>query len=190
MAKRLIYILVTVATLAGLVVGGLYWRWHNSPRYSLHHMVLALQINNIDKFTSYIDLKAIFENLVQHSSQELIESQKPDEDEWTRLGRRLGKKLAQQVLPKVFDNFETQIRSLLKQYLLTLDNTQVLAIAAAVSLAEVQVQGNMAQVTVKDPRGSIAGQLRFQMRRNQDNRWVVSEVNYQDLKKILKHELL
>ena len=189
MPRRLIFTLLATLILATAVAGGLYWRWYNSPRYALQQMVLALKTKDMDDFFNYLDLKEIFVNSLEDLDQDLRSQEKPGEgaDDWTRLSRQFGRKFARQLLPKLFESFEKQIRGGIEAYLLDLDNSQLLAMATAVTLAKIEVQGDEAQVTIKDPK--TGDFLRFKMRRQtEDLLWRIFSVNYQDLKKIIKKE--
>ncbi len=189
MPRRLIFTLLATLILATAVAGGLYWRWYNSPRYALQQMVLSLKTKDMDDFFNYLDLKEIFVNSLEDLDQDLRSQEKPGEgaDDWTRLSRQFGRKFARQLLPKLFESFERQIRGGIEAYLLDLDNSQLLALATAVTLAKIEVQGDEAQVTIKDPK--TGDFVRFKMRRQtEDLLWRIFSVNYQDLKKIIKKE--
>ncbi len=189
MPRRLIFTLLATLILATAVAGGLYWRWYNSPRYALQQMVLSLKTKDMDDFFNYLDLKEIFVNSLEDLDQDLRSQEKPGEgaDDWTRLSRQMGRKFARQLLPKLFESFEKQIRGGIEAYLLDLDNSQLLALATAVTLAKIEVQGDEAQVTIKDPK--TGDFLRFKMRhQTEDLLWRIFSVNYQDLKKIIKKE--
>ncbi|MDP3181787.1 MAG: hypothetical protein Q8M54_03095 [Desulfobaccales bacterium] len=189
MPRRLIFVILATLILATAVAGGLYWRWYDSPRYALQQMVLTIKTKDMDEFFNYLDLKEIFVNSLEGLDQDLRSQEKKEEgaDDWTRLGRQLGRKFARQLLPKLFDGFEKQIRGGIEAYLLDLDNSQLLALATAVTLAKIEVQGDEAQVTIKDPK--TGDTLRFKMRRQtEDLVWRIFSVNYQDLKKIIKKE--
>ncbi len=189
MPRRLIFTLLATLILATAVAGGLYWRWYNSPRYALQQMVLSLKTKDMDDFFNYLDLKETFVNSLEDLDQDLRsqENQGEGADDWTRLSRQFGRKFARQLLPKLFESFEKQIRGGIEAYLLDLDNSQLLALATAVTLAKIEVQGDEAQVTIKDPK--TGDFLRFKMRRQtEDLLWRIFSVNYQDLKKIIKKE--
>ncbi len=189
MPRRLIFTLMATLILATAVAGGLYWRWYNSPRYALQQMVLSLKTKDMDDFFNYLDLKETFVNSLEDLDQDLRsqENQGEGADDWTRLSRQFGRKFARQLLPKLFESFEKQIRGGIEAYLLDLDNSQLLALATAVTLAKIEVQGDEAQVTIKDPK--TGDFLRFKMRRQtEDLLWRIFSVNYQDLKKIIKKE--
>jgi hypothetical protein len=189
MKRSALVIFSTVILLAAGVTGGLYWRWLNSPRYALQQMVLALQTKNLDKFFNYLDLQEIMANLVDAGGDELAASEKPDMDDLERLGRRLGQKAAKFMLPKLLEKFEKQIREAVKHYLVNLSSTQVLALAAAATTAEISTQGEAAEVKLLDPK---TGQpFRFRMQRDPATReWRIAAIRYEDLKKLLKRELL
>jgi len=189
MPRRLIYVILATLILATAVAGGLYWRWYNSPRYALQQMVLALKAKDMDEFFNYVDLKEIFVNSLEGLDQDLRSQEKKEEgaDDWTKLSRQLGRKFARQLLPKLFDGFEKQIRGGIEAYLLDLDNSQLLALATAVTLAKIEVQGDEAQVTIKDPK--TGDSLGFKMRRQTDDLvWRIFSVNYENLKNIIKKE--
>lgn len=189
MKRSAIIIFATVFLLAALVTGGLYWQWVNSPRYALQQMVLAMQTKNLDKFINYIDLQEISINLVDAGSEDLTAPEKPDMDEMERLGRRLGQKAAKFIVPKLLEKFEKQIKEAVKEYLLHLSNTQVLALAAAVTTADIDTKGETAEVKLLDPK---TGQpFRFRMHRDPAGKeWRIVSIRYEDLKKLLKRELL
>jgi hypothetical protein len=180
--KALITVLMALLLAAGLA-GGLYWRWTTSPRYALQQMALALKTRDMAEFYKYLNLKAIINNFVETANADLEAPEDPAADDWTRLTRSLGRKYARFLLPKLFDNFESQIRSVMETYLLNLDNSQILAFAAAVTVAEIDTDGEEARVTLTDPKSK--DQFHFQMRRNPKSRtWQIVSVNYKDFKRI------
>jgi hypothetical protein len=178
--------ILAVLVLGTALAGGLYWRWYHSPRYALQQMALALKHKNMDNFFNYLDLKEIFNNILETSSKDLEPPEGKTEDDWDRLTRRLGRKFARNLLPRLFDTFEKQIRGALEQYLLNLDNSQVMGVMAAVTVARIQTRGDEAEVCLTDPK---TGDLfRFRMRRFPDGTWRIVTVTYEDLKKFLKRE--
>ena len=191
MRRRTWLILITVVVLGGALAGGLYWHWVSSPRYTLQRMALALKTKDMPQFFKYLDLKAIFNDFIDCAGQDLDEPKaKKDqkEDDWSRLNRQLGNKFARMFLPKLFESFEKDIRRMMEKYLLNLDNNQILAIAAAATTAQIEVQGEEARVTLVDPKSQEP--FRFQRRRQAETKtWQIVSVNYQDLKKFSKHEL-
>lgn len=189
MRRPVLLIILAVLVVSSALAGAMYWRWYNSPRYSLQQMALALKARDMQKFFNYMDLKAIFNNVLEASTKEAEspQGQNPAEDEWNRLARQLGRKFARQLLPQLFDNFEKQIRNLVQQYLLNLDNAQILGVMAAVTVARIEVTGEEAQVTLRDPKSKE--DFRFQMRRYPDKTWRIVAVNYQDIRKFSKNEL-
>ena len=122
-----------LAALCAALAGGLYWRWSTSPRYALQHMALSLKTRDMKKFFNYVDLKAVVNNLIESSNQDLDKPVGEKEDDWTRLSRQMGSKFGRLLLPKLFESFEKDIRAALEKQLLSLDNTKILAIAAMVS---------------------------------------------------------
>jgi hypothetical protein len=188
MRRKTWIIAVAIVVLGGSVAGGLYWRWLNSPRYALQQAALALTTRDMDKFFNYLDLKELFNNFIEASSKDLDTPNDQQADDWTKFSRGMGRKFAQLFLPKLFESFEAQIRGVVERYLLNLDNTQLLGIAAAVTVAQIDTQGNDATVTLTDPK--TKNTLHFQMRRqpNQGN-WQIVSVNYDDLKRFYKQTL-
>lgn len=187
MSRRVLFLMLATLILGVAVAGGLYWRWCHSPRYALQQMVLALKAKDMDNFFNYLNLQDIFNNFIQASSKELDLPEDPGADEWTRFSQRLGRKFARNLLPKLFETFEKQIRGVMQAYLQNLDNSQILGIAAAVTLAEIKVEGEEARVTLKDPKTGDA--FRFQMRRDGGGQWRIVAVDYQDFKNFLKREI-
>jgi hypothetical protein len=187
MRRKTLIIVIALVVLGAALAGGLYWRWVNSPRYALQQAALALKTRNMDKFFIYLNLKDILDNLVEASSKDLKAPEDQNADDWTRFSRRLGRKLANLFLPKFFKTFEPQIRTVLERFLLHLDNSQILGIAAAVTLAQINTQGDEAAVTLTDPKTKDV--LRFQMRRQPNQGvWQIVSVNYEDLKRLYKRE--
>jgi hypothetical protein len=178
---------VAIVVLGGALAGGLYWRWANSPRYALQQAALALQARDMDKFFNYVNLKVILNNFVESCSKDLETPTDQQADEWSKLCRQLGRKFAHVLLPKLFEAFEAQIRGVLEGYLLHLDNSQILVIAAAATVAQIDSRGDEAGVTLTDPKTKDT--FRFQMRRqpNHDT-WQIVSVNYDDLKRFSKRE--
>jgi hypothetical protein len=189
MKRSALVIFTTVFVLAAVVTGGLYWRWVNSPRYALQQMVLAIQTQNMDKFFKYVDLQEIAANLVEASSDDLRPPSKPDMDYWERLSRGFGKKVARAVVPRLMERYEQQVKNAIQSYLMDLTNTQVVALAAAATTAQIQTRGEAADVTLRDPK--TGEPLRFMMVRDPATQeWRISAISYEDLKRLLKRELL
>ncbi len=189
MRRKVLIIALAVLVLGAALGGGLYWRWYNSPRYALQQMALALKTRNLDNFFKYVDLKGIFNNFLEASSKDkdLDAPVDPEADDWTRMTQRLGRKFARVLLPKLFDAFETQIRGVMENYLRNLDNSQIMAIAAAATVARIDTQGDEAQVTLTDPKTKEP--LRFQMHRDSKRRlWQIVSVNHEDLKRFCQRE--
>lgn len=187
MKRSAVIIFATVFLLAAVLTGGLYWRWVNSPRYALQQMVLAIQTKDGDKLFNYLNIQEIANNMVDACSADLAE--KPDMDEWDRLGRRLGKKVAKFMLPKLLEKFDKQVKEAIQHYMVNLSQTQVLALAAAVTAADIKQKGESAEVTFKDPK--TGEPYRFRMARDQaTKKWRIISIRYEDLKKLLKREVL
>jgi len=189
MRKPVNFIVIVAALVAAAIAGTLlYQSWHDSPRYALQEMVLAIKARDMDKVFNYLDLKEIFNNFLE-SSTEGLKSDDKGGDEWSQFSRQMGRKFARKLLPKLFDNFEKQIRQAIEAYLQNLHNTQIMALTAAVTTAGIEVQGGEAQVTIKDPKTKKP--LRFRMRRSPGTgAWRVVSVNYYDFKELLKKEFL
>jgi hypothetical protein len=187
MRRKVLILTLAALVLGAAITGGLYWRWCHSPRYALQQMALALKTKNLDNFFKYIELKEVFNNFLEASSKDLESEEKPGANEWDRMTRHLGRKMARSLLPKVFDTFETQIRGAMEKYLLNLDNSQIIAIAAAVTVAKIDTRGDEAQVTLTNPKTGET--IRLQMRRDAErDYWQVVSVNYQDLKRFCQQE--
>jgi hypothetical protein len=187
MRRKTWIIAVAIVVLGGVLAGGLYWRWANSPRYALQQAALALQARDMDKFFIYVNLKEILNNFVEASSKDLETPDDQQADEWSKFSKQLGRKFAYLFLPKIFEAFEAQIRGGVERYLLHLNNTQILGIAAAATVAQIDSQGDEAGVTLTDPKSKDI--FRFQMRRQPNHgNWQIVSVNYDDLKRFSKRE--
>jgi hypothetical protein len=187
MRRKTLVIALAVLVLSGALAGGLYWHWYNSPRYSLQQMTLALETRNMEKFFNYVDINAIFNKFMEDANQDLNTPEDPQADDWSRMSRGLVRKFARTLLPSLFNTFEKQIRGLIQKYLLNLDSSKVLAIAAAVTVAQIKTEGDEAQVTLKDPKTKKP--FRFHMRRDPERRlWQIVSVNYQDFKAFCEKE--
>jgi hypothetical protein len=187
MRRRVLLIVLAVVILGGGVAGGLYWRWCHSPRYALQQMVLALQTKQMDHFFNYLDLKAIFTNFLEESNHDLgVPESNKGEDDLGRLSQHLGRKFVRQLLPKFFDILEKQVRETLARELLQLDQSKILGLGAAVTMARIEVKGENAEVTLQDPKTQEP--LRFQMRRQGDGVWRIVALNYQDFKRFTRRE--
>ena len=91
------------------------------------------------------------------------------------------------MLPKLLEAFEAQIRGVVERYLLHLDNSQILVIVAAATVAQIDTQGDEAEVTLTDPKTKDI--FRFNMRRQPNHgTWQIVSVNYADLKRFSKRE--
>jgi hypothetical protein len=179
-------LLISVVVLAALFGGaGLYWRWTGSPRYALQRLALALKTRDMDQLYKYVDLKAILNNVLESSDLNPGEGG-PEADRWKRHSREMARRFARLLLPKLFDSYEKEIKEGLSKYLANLDNTQILAIAAAASTARIEVRGEEALVTLVNPKNQE--KFHFCMERQaQTGTWRIVSVDYQDLKKFLKH---
>jgi hypothetical protein len=187
MRRKTLIIAMAVVVLGAALAGGLYWRWTDSPRYALQQAALALKARDMHWFFKYLNLQEILSNFVEASSKDLEAPADQQADDWTRFSRRMGRKLAHLFLPKFFETFQSQIRNVLEHFLLNLNNSQILGIAAAVTVAQIDTRGDEAAVTLTDPKTKEV--LRFQMRRQPNHgAWQIVSVNYEDLKKFYKRE--
>ena len=187
MQRKTWIIAVAIVVLGGAVAGGLYWSWINSPRYALQQAALALQARDMNKFFNYLNLKEILNNMVEASSKELDTPGDQSSDEWTKFSRQLGRKFAHLFLPKLFESFEAEIRGVLERYLLNLDSSKIVIIAAAATVAQIDSQGDEALVTLTDPK--TRDTFQFNMRRQPNHGiWQIVSVNYDDLKRFSKRE--
>jgi hypothetical protein len=187
MQRKTWIIAVAIVVLGGALAGGLYWRWANSPRYALQQAALALQARDMDKFFKYVNLKDILSHFVESCGKDLETPTDQQADEWTKLCRQLGRKFAHVVMPKLFEAFEAQIRGVVERYLLHLDNSQILVIVAAATVAQIDSQADEAGVVLTDPKTKDT--LRFNMRRQPNHGiWQIVSVNYDDLKRFAKRE--
>ncbi len=187
MQRKTWIIAVAIVVLGGAVAGGLYWRWANSPRYALQQAALALQARDMDKFFNYVNLKDILNNMVEDSSKDMASPEDKSADEWTKFSRQLGRKFANLFLPKLVEAFEAQIRAVVERYLLNLDYSKILVIAAAATVAQIDSQGDEAVVTLTDPK--TRDTFQFHMRRQPNHgTWQIVSVNYADLKRFSKRE--
>lgn len=194
MRRKIILSIVGVLFVSGAIIGGYVYYWQGSPRYALYQMVRAIQKRDMETFFKYIELKEIFNNLIQEAGQDINipPESGPDngtpKDEWNRWSQRLGKKFARYLLPKLFATFEGQIKSQIEDYLLNLSTGQTLGLTALVAQAKIEQQHHRAQVTLTDPQSHQS--LRFWMYQDPQTReWHIVEVNYQDLKNVIQHEL-
>ena len=104
------------------------------------------------------------------------------------MAQKMRKQFAKQLLPKLFEAFDQQIRGAVEQYLGKMTKAQILAAVAAVSVAKIEQQGDEARVTLVDPRSKEP--FRFQMYRYPDNdTWKIIAINYEDAKKLAQREL-
>ena len=189
MQRKTWIIAVAIVVLGGAVAGGLYWRWANSPRYALQQAALALQARDMDKFFNYVNLKEILNNMAEASSKDLATGEEQSTDEWSKFSRQLGRKFAHLFLPKLFESFEAQIRSVVERYLVNLEYSKILVIAAAATVAQIDSQGDDAVVTLTDPKTRDTFQFHMRRQPNQGT-WQIVSVNYDDLKRFSKREFL
>ncbi len=185
--RRSPLVFVIVALLLGIAVaGGFYYHYRTSPRFALHQMASALIQRDYKEFYTYLDLNSILSHLMKETGKDLIPPQIPEGDYLGQLGWKMGRKFAQNLLPRLLESFENNLQSLVNKYLDTLTTEDLLALEGAVALAEIDRHGDVAQATLKFPQG---GQLRLTMSRVPNGTWQVVSVNYEDLKRLVKTEL-
>jgi len=145
---------------------------------------------NYDKFYSCLDMKSILTSLMQDSGKDLIPPEAiPKDNLLGQLGLKMGSKFAQQLVPQLFGAFEKETRKIINQYLDTLTTQDLLALEGAVSLADIEETGDVAQVTLHFPKEDAS--LHLTMSRSpQDRTWRVVSVSYEDLKELLKKKLI
>ncbi|MGP8050342.1 MAG: hypothetical protein ACLPYB_06980 [Desulfobaccales bacterium] len=187
MRRRTLLICLIAAILAVVLGGGLYRSWVASPRYALQRLALALKTRDMDRFFKYVNIKGIANNLAESALPAAEDDKGATEDPWNRKGRQMGRQLARLVLTNLSGALEKQCRQVLEKYLLNLDNTNILAIAAAATTAQIEVQGDEARVTLVDPKSQEPFHFRMQ-RQTKSGAWQIVAVDYQDLKKFAKRE--
>jgi hypothetical protein len=186
--RRSPLIFVIAALLLGIVVAGaFYYHYRSSPRFALHQMATALIKRDYQEFYTYLDLNSILNHLMQETGKDLIPPEIPEGDYLSQLGWKMGRKFAQNLLPRILETFENNLQGLINKYLDTLTTEDFLALEAAVAMADIDKQGDQARVTLNFPQDA---QLRLTMSRSPDGSWRVVSVNYADLKQVLKKALL
>jgi hypothetical protein len=188
--RRSPLVFIIAALVLGIMVAGVfYYRYQSSSRSALHQMVATLSQRNYKEFYTYLDLKSILGNLMQETGKDLISPVIPENNYLGQLGWRMGRKFAQQVLPRLFETLEPDLHKLINQYLNTLTTKELLALKAAVALAEIRQQGDEAKVTLRFAKEE--SRLRLTMSRSaKDRTWRVVSVSYEDLKKLVSKELM
>ena len=182
---------VAVALILGLAVAGaFYYSYRKSPRFALQQMATALIQRNYDKFYSYVDMGSILSSLMQETGKELITPDIiPKSSILGELGAKMGSKFLQQLVPQVFETFQKEVfQKLINKYLDTLTTQELLALQAAVTMAQITQDGEMAQVTLTFPQEE--GSLHLTMVRDpKTGRWRITSVSYEDLKGLIKRSL-
>lgn len=187
MRRRTLLICLIAGILLAVLAGGLYRSWIASPRYALQRMALALKTRDMDRFFKYLNIKVIANNMAESALPNCEDAPGATGDSWDRKGREMGRQLARMVLSNLSDGLEKQCRKVMEKYLLNLDNSRILAIAAAATTAQIEVQGGEARVTLVDPKSHEP--FHFQMQRQAESgTWQIVSVDYQDLKKFVKRE--
>ncbi len=178
------------ALLLGIVVAGVfYYFYRTSPRFSLEQMVNSLTQRNYEKFYSYLDMKGVLGSLVEDTGKDLIPPEIiPKGNFWGELGVKIGSKLLQQLPPTVYETLQRDVfNKIINIYLDTLTTQDLLALQAAVTVAEINRQEDVARVTLRFPKKD--GRLRLTMAWDPQQRlWRVVSVSYEDLKQLLKKE--
>jgi hypothetical protein len=200
MRRKIVILGLIVLILMGAGIGGYYYFLHDSPRHALLQMVRAIQTQNMDKFFEIIDLKLILNNLAEKGSQDqefvddagkffgMDNKSLQPEDELSKFGIHLGKKFAGYLVRSVIIAFEPQIKEHIKNYLLNLNTQESVALTAIVTHAQIEENDGMAKVTLTNPHNGQP--LSFSMVQDPNSRqWRVVEINYQDLKSIIKQKL-
>lgn len=187
MRRRTLLIYLIAGILVAVLGGGLYRSWIASPRYALQRMALALKTRDMPRLFKYLNIKAIANNMAESAIPDSDDAKGGTEDPWNRKGRQMGRQLARMVLSNLSDALERQCRQLMEKYLLNLDNTRLLAIAAAATTAQIEVQGGDARVTLVDPKSQEPFHFRMQ-RQPKSGTWQIVGVDYQDLRKFVKRE--
>jgi hypothetical protein len=188
---RRLLLFLAAALLLGIAVAGIFYFLHrNSPRYALHQMVTALIQRNYDKFYSHLDMKSILGSLMQDTGKDLIPPDLiPKGNFLGQFGLKMGNKFAQQLVPQLYGTFEKEAQKVINQYLETLTTQDLLALEGAVAMARIQKTDDVAQVTLRFPKDD--GSLHLTMSRSSPDRaWRVVSVTYEDLKELLKKNLL
>jgi hypothetical protein len=187
MRRRTLLIYLIAGILVAVLGGGLYRSWIASPRYALQRMALALKTRDMPGFFKYLNIKAIANNLAESAIPNADDAKGGAEDPWNRKSRQMGRQLARLVLSNLSNGLEKQCRQVMEKYLLNLDNARILAIAAAATTAQIEVQGGDARVTLVDPKSQEP--FHFRMQRQPESRtWQIVAVDYQDLRKFVKRE--
>jgi len=178
------------ALLLGIVVAGVfYYFYRTSPRFSLEQMVNSLTQRNYEKFYSYLDMKGVLGSLVEDTGKDLIPPEIiPKGNFWGELGIKIGSRLLQQLPPTVYETLQRDVfNKIINIYLDTLTTQDLLALQAAVTVAEINRQEDVARVTLRFPKKD--GRLRLTMAWDPQQRlWRVVSVSYEDLKQLLKKE--
>jgi len=190
MRRFFIYLSLLLVLVVG-IAGAIYYYWQGTPRYALAQIVVAVQTQDKDKLFRYIDLPSIIGNLASKGSDDFNVFGTPapgsatPEDDFTRVGRALGKKLAQFLVPKVVEALEPQIKDQVGQFLANLGTREKVAITGLLTQARITTtEGGLAEVVVRDPQSKH--QFSFQMLQDPQSRdWRVVEISYQDFKKYL-----
>jgi hypothetical protein len=188
--RRTPLIFLAAALFIGVVVAGVFYYLHrSSPRFALHEMVTALIQRNYNKFYSYVDMKSILVSLMQDTGKDLIPPDIIPKGNFVgELGLKMGGKVAQQLVPQIYGTFEKEVQALINKYLDTLTTQDLLVLEAAVALAQIHRQGDVAQVVLRFPENEETLHLTMS-RTPQDRTWRVVSVSYEDLKELVKKKL-
>ncbi|MGQ9921390.1 MAG: DUF2939 domain-containing protein [Desulfobacca sp.] len=193
--KRSLLAVSAVVLLLGLGIGGYFvyqHYWQQTPRYALWQMVKAMQTNDIQTLFQFVNLPAVADNLAEQSAGDLErwlpKSLELPDDQVSRLGRNLTKKLAKFLAPKLVVVLEPQIKAAVEKYLSELTTVERAALATLPAQAQIRQEDGTAWVTLTIPNEGQT--LRFRMVRPEDGpRWRIVEVNYQDLQALVGRQL-
>jgi hypothetical protein len=180
--------MLAAVLLGALVAGFWYYRDLSSPRYTLRQMVKAVKSGNYEGFYAHLDMPSLIRQVTLEAGQEITPRGEAGGNALGRLGQALGRKLALNLVPKMLEGFDKNIRRLLMEALRLLTPEQLEDLEQAVEGADITQEGESARVTLRFPRDGE--RLGLTMRRDPKKRvWRVVSVSYQDLKRIFGKEL-
>ncbi len=187
--RRLLIFMSTVLLLGIAVAGVFFFYYRNSPRYALQQMVTALMRRNYDKFYSALDMPSILGSLMQDTGRDLIPPELiPKNNLLGQFGLKMGSRFAGHLAPQLYATFEQEAHKFINRYLDTLTTKDLVALEGAVALAKIDKTEDVAQVTLRYPKD---GDLHLTMSRNPENQsWQVISVSYEDIKELVKKNLL
>ncbi|AEB09825.1 DUF2939 domain-containing protein [Desulfobacca acetoxidans] len=193
MRSRIIAVLAVLTGLVGLLIGSYFWYWHDSPRWALLQMVKAIQGNDVDTLFQYIDLQSIADNLAVHSTEEFdqwlsgTEGSNNREDDISRLARGLSKRMARILTPKFVGALEPLIKTQTQHYISGLNTLEKASLTTIVGAAEINRQGDVAEVILTDPKDNRPFRFRLARKPDRDG-WKIVEVDYQNLRDLIRRK--